>query len=111
LRPLTVVAHGKLVRAGDWDLDTMKLKSGSAAYETDLSADEKTLAEVKAACMIIDERMSAYDADLSSFQTKLEGLNERMMQAERSYAVRLPDILSPHACYVFLRSNDLVHSV
>ena len=74
--------------AGDWDLDSMKLKSAGATFETDLSADEKTLAEVKAACMIIDERMSAYDADLSSFQTKLEGLNERMMQAERSYAVR-----------------------
>ena len=74
--------------AGDWDIDTIKLKSGGGTYEKDLSADEKTLAEVKAACMIIDERMSAYEADLSSFQTKLEGLTERMMAAETEYAVR-----------------------
>ena len=76
--------------AGDWDIDTIKLRSGGATYETDLTSDEKTLAEVKAACMIIDERMSAYEADLSSFQTKLEGLNERQMQAEKEYNVRTP---------------------
>jgi hypothetical protein len=69
----------------------MKLKSqsGDASFETDLSADEKNVAEVKAACMIIDERMNAYKADLTSLQTKLEGLNERLVQAESSYSVRL----------------------
>ena len=64
----------------------MKMKTGSPSL-TDLSADEKTLAEVKAACMIIDERMNAYKADLTSYQTKLEGLNERLMQTEQSYTV------------------------
>jgi hypothetical protein len=79
-----------VLAAGDWDIDAMKLKSSSGDYETNLSADEKTLAEVKAACMIIDERMNAYVADLDVFQAKLEGLNERMLEAELAYQVRPP---------------------
>lgn len=73
----------------------LKRDGAEASFETDLSADEKTLAEVTAACMIIDERMHAYEADLAAYQTKLEGLNERMVEAERAYHVRAPHF---HGC-------------
>lgn len=53
-----------------------------------MSESEKTVAEVKAACMIIDERINAYTESLTALQTKLEGLNERVLQAEKAYAVR-----------------------
>lgn len=79
-----------LVRADHWDeITELKAKAnGGGDFEADMSENEKTLAEVKAACMIIDERINAYTESLTALQTKLEGLNERVLQAEKAYTVR-----------------------
>lgn len=73
--------------AGDWDVGTVK-PIGSSRDDGELTADAKALTEIQAANMIILERMSAYTRELTTLQTKLESLHERVAEAEKQYAVR-----------------------
>jgi hypothetical protein len=79
------------VGADHWeDIAEFKAKGTEGAdLEDQLSENERTIAEVKAACLIIDARINAYNESLTFLQTRLEGLNERVLQAEKAYAVRL----------------------
>jgi chromosome segregation ATPase len=73
-----------------WDeITELRAKTDSGDLEEQLSENERTIAEVKAACLIIDARINAYNESLTFLQTKLEGLNERVLQAEKAYAVWL----------------------
>jgi RNase P/RNase MRP subunit p29 len=78
------------VRAeGDWDIGALQKGQGmTESREAELSADAKAWTEIQAANMIIKERMNAYTKDLTALQAKLEGLNERVVEAEQQYVVR-----------------------
>jgi prefoldin subunit 5 len=54
---------------------------------TELSENAKAWTEIQAASMIIKERMNAYTKDLTALQGKLEGLHERVLEAEQQYKV------------------------
>jgi hypothetical protein len=79
----------KYVGADHWeDIAELKAKgTESVDLEDQLSENERTIAEAKAACLIIDARINAYNESLTFLQTRLEGLNERVLQAEKAYAV------------------------
>lgn len=61
---------------------------GARSGSTELSEDAKAWTEIQAASMIIKERMNAYTKDLTALQGKLEGLHERVVEAEQQYVVR-----------------------
>eukprot|EP00892_Ulva_mutabilis_P009068 jgi/Ulvmu1/6533/UM003_0166.1 len=72
---------------GDWDIGPVKPQAlGASRDDTELTADAKALTEIQAANMIIKERMSAYTRELTGLQAKLEGLHERVAEAEKQYA-------------------------
>lgn len=62
--------------------------AGGVRDETELTGDAKALTEIQAANMIIQERVNAYTRELTGLQAKLEGLHERVAEAEKQYAVR-----------------------
>ena len=63
---------------------------GGVRGESELTGDAKALTEIQAANMIIMERVNAYTRELTGLQAKLEGLHERVAEAEKQYAVRCP---------------------
>ena len=73
--------------AGDWDIGSLR-QPGVRSGTPELSADAKAWTEIQAASMIIKERMNAYNKDLTGLQGKLEGLHERVVEAEQQYVVR-----------------------
>lgn len=75
------------VCTGDWDIGSLR-QTGPRSGSTELSADAKAWTEIQAASMIIKERMNAYTKDLTGLQGKLEGLHERVIEAEQQYVVR-----------------------
>ena len=75
--------------AGDWDIGSLQ-QPGQRGGPPELSEDAKAWTEIQAASMIIKERMNAYTKDLTGLQGKLEGLHERVVEAEQQYAVRAP---------------------
>lgn len=79
--------------AGDWDIGPVKAPleaGGGVRGESELTGDAKALTEIQAANMIIMERVNAYTRELTGLQAKLEGLHERVAEAEKQYAVRCP---------------------
>lgn len=74
--------------SGDWDIGPVKpLGNGGSRDEGELTGDAKALTEIQAANMIIMERVNAYTRELTGLQAKLEGLHERVAEAETKYAV------------------------
>jgi hypothetical protein len=80
-----------IVASCDWDIGAIRQKQKDEAAvdpEKSLSEEERAVTELKAAMMILNERVAAYTQDLTAQQTKLDGLNERALVAEKRYLVR-----------------------